>query len=64
MRVTIPSPLFQYTGRKDVEAAGSTLADVLAELDRQFPGLRFRMVDEQDATKGRIGVSAGEGEAT
>ena len=28
MRVTIPSPLFQYTGRKDVEAAGSTLAQM------------------------------------
>jgi len=48
MRVTIPSPLISYTGRRDVAAAGSTLAEVLADLDRQFPGIRFRMIDEQD----------------
>jgi sulfur-carrier protein len=49
MKVLIPSPLFSYTnGKKDVEASGSTLAEVLADLDRQFPGLRFRIVDEQD----------------
>jgi sulfur-carrier protein len=49
MKVLIPSPLFSYTnGKKDVEANGSTLAEVLADLDRQFPGLRFRIVDEQD----------------
>ena len=48
MRVTIPSPLLSYTGRRDVEAAGSTIDEVLRDLDRQFPGMRFRMVDEQD----------------
>lgn len=49
MRVAIPSPLFSYTGRRDaVEAHGATLDDLLRDLDRQFPGLRFRMVDEQD----------------
>lgn len=48
MRVTIPSPLFPYTGRREVEAQGDTVAEVLRDLDRQFPGMRFRMVDEQD----------------
>ncbi len=48
MRVTIPSPLLSYTGRREVTAEGDTVADVLRDLDRQFPGLRFRMVDEQD----------------
>ena len=28
-------------------ADGSTLKDVLADLDRQFPGIRFRIIDEQ-----------------
>lgn len=47
-RVSIPSPLLSYTGgRRDVTAAGATLAEVLDDLDRQFPGLRFRVVDEQ-----------------
>ena len=48
MNVHIPEPLRSYTGReKLVTADGATLADVLADLDRQFPGIRFRMVDEQ-----------------
>jgi molybdopterin converting factor small subunit len=49
VKVLIPTPLFSYTnGKKDVEARGGTLAEVLLDLDRQFPGLRFRIVDEQD----------------
>ncbi len=49
MKVLIPSPLLSYTaGNKDVEANGSTLSDVLADLEQQFPGIRFRIVDEQE----------------
>ena len=49
MRVSIPSPLRSYTAqRSEVEAEGASLAEVLADLDRQFPGIRFRMIDEQD----------------
>lgn len=48
MKVWIPSPLHSYSGRSQVEAGGTTLAELLLDLDRQFPGIRFRMVDEQD----------------
>ncbi len=48
MRVLIPSPLLSYTKTNRVEASGLTLAEVLGDLDRQFPGLRFRVIDEQD----------------
>jgi molybdopterin synthase sulfur carrier subunit len=49
VRVAIPSPLYSYTGqRPEVEASGATLDELLRDLDRQFPGMRFRMVDEQD----------------
>lgn len=47
MKVLIPTPLRSYTGAREVEAHGATLADVLADLDRRFPGIRFRMIDEQ-----------------
>jgi molybdopterin converting factor small subunit len=47
MKVLIPSPLLSYTGEREVEAAGPTVAEVIADLDRQFPGFRFRIVDEQ-----------------
>ena len=48
MRVFVPSPLLSYTGRREVEAQGTTLAELLVDLDRRHPGLRFRMIDEQD----------------
>lgn len=48
MKVLIPTPLRSYTGVAEVEASGATLGAVLADLDRRYPGLRFRMVDEQD----------------
>jgi molybdopterin converting factor small subunit len=48
MKVLIPSPLYSYTEKPEVEAEGATLAELLLDLDRQFPGLRFRMIDEQD----------------
>ncbi len=47
MRVLIPTSLRSYTRVARVEAAGTTLGEVLADLERRFPGLRFRMVDEQ-----------------
>jgi molybdopterin converting factor small subunit len=48
VKVRIPEPLRSYTKReKVVEAEGATLAELLRDLDRQFPGIRFRMVDEQ-----------------
>ena len=48
MNVLIPTPLRSYTQRGEVQASGATLGELLADLDRQFPGIRFRMVDEQD----------------
>ena len=48
MIVHVGSVLHEYTGgRASVEARGTTVAAVLADLDRRFPGLRFRVVDEQ-----------------
>jgi molybdopterin converting factor small subunit len=48
VKVRIPTPLRSYTGNRSVvDSEGATVAEVLDDLDRQFPGLRFRMVDEQ-----------------
>lgn len=64
MKVFIPTPLRSYTGdRSEVEAAGTTLAEVLADLDRRYPGIRFRMVDEQDAIRRHIRVWVNKDEA-
>jgi len=56
MKVLIPSPLLSYTKEPEVEAAGATLAALLAELDRRFPGVRFRMIDEQDHVRPHMRV--------
>ena len=47
MKVLIASPLLSYTKQKYVEASGLTLRAVLTDLEQQFPGLTFRIVDEQ-----------------
>jgi molybdopterin synthase sulfur carrier subunit len=47
MRVFIATPLRSYTGAAEVEATGNSVCELLADLERRFPGLRFRMVDEQ-----------------
>ena len=48
----IPDALRSYSGdRRTVEARGASLAALLMDLERQFPGIRFRMVDEQDAIR-------------
>ena len=54
MKVLIPSPLRPYTGESQVEAAGTTLAELLADLDRRYPGLRFRVIDEQDKMRAHM----------
>jgi molybdopterin converting factor small subunit len=63
MRVIIPTPLRSYTGRREVEANGSTLGAVLADLDRQYPGIRFRMIDEQDRMRPHVRFFVGRGGA-
>jgi len=55
IRVQVPTPLRSYTAeRASVEAAGGTVAEILADLDRRFPGMRFRMIDEQDRIRQHI----------
>jgi molybdopterin converting factor small subunit len=56
MKVFIPTQLRSYTGASEVEARGDSLAELLVDLDRQFPGLRFRMIDEQDAIREHIRI--------
>ncbi|TLZ01633.1 MAG: MoaD/ThiS family protein [Gammaproteobacteria bacterium] len=47
--VRIASPLRSYTaGAATLAARGSTLAELLANLEQRCPGIRFRMIDEQE----------------
>jgi sulfur-carrier protein len=45
--VQIPTILRTYTGgEKTVSAEGATLAELVADLDEKFPGIRDRVVDD------------------
>jgi len=57
LKVLLPSPLADYTAnRREVEAAGATLDELMRDLDRRYPGLRFRVIDEQDAIRPHIKI--------
>lgn len=60
MRVRIPTPLRSYTNSPVVEASGATVDELLHDLDRQYPGIRFRMVDEQGRLRQHMKVFVGD----
>lgn len=67
VHVRIPSPLRSYTGMPDVAVAvpvlapelPPTLGGVLAALDGAYPGIRFRIIDEQGHVRPHIKLYAG-----
>jgi molybdopterin synthase sulfur carrier subunit len=65
MRVRIPTPLRSYTDQqKVVEGEGATVSEVLDDLDRRFPGIRFRMVDERNRLRQHMNVWIGQDPVT
>jgi molybdopterin converting factor small subunit len=59
-RVFIPSQLQSYCqGATQVEATGETVDAVLRDLDRHYPGIRFRVVDEQDRVRRHMRIFIG-----
>lgn len=57
VRVRIPTPLRKHTGEKaEVMAQGTTIKEVLDDLDRQFPGFRHTLFDENGTLRRFINV--------
>ena len=57
MNVLIPSPLRSYTQNKArVEIEGETLDALLYNLNQVYPGIRFRMIDEQEQIRAHIKI--------
>ena len=57
MKVSLATPLLSYTGkRRVVEGDGATLAELLADLDRRYPGIRFRLIDEQGGIRPHVRI--------
>jgi molybdopterin converting factor small subunit len=51
MNVLIPDALLSYTLTRRVQATGATLGELLDDLERQYAGIRFRMIDEQGCVR-------------
>jgi molybdopterin synthase sulfur carrier subunit len=61
VRVLIPSQLQAYTGGASrVEVEGDSVAAALEDLDRRFPGIRFRLIDEQDRIRPHMRLFVGQ----
>lgn len=61
MRVYIPTALRSYTAQQsEVQVDGATLADLLMALDRRYPGIRFRIITEQDQIRPHIRIFVNE----
>ena len=59
--VRIPTPLRQVTkGNAEVQAKAGTIDDVVADLERQFPGLRERLVDDSGELRRFINIYVNE----
>jgi len=57
MKVHLSTHVRHYThGAATVEASGGTLEAVLLDLDRQFPGIKFRLIDEQDGIRKHMNI--------
>jgi MoaD family protein len=61
VHVRIPTPLRSITkGQAEVEADGETVGDVVAFLERQFPGLADRILDETGAIRRFVNIYVNE----
>ena len=59
--VRIPTPLRSITnGSPEVQARAGTVADLVADLERQFPGLRERLLDEQGELRRFVNIYVNE----
>jgi molybdopterin synthase sulfur carrier subunit len=61
--IRIPSPLRRYTnGQSKVESNGANIAELIANLEVQFPGIKARLCDENNQIKRYVNVFVNEEE--
>lgn len=57
VKVKIPTPLQRLTNKQSqAEAEGSTVGEVLADLERNFPGFKERLYDEKEELRRFINI--------
>lgn len=57
VQVRIPTPLRKYTGGAEaVQAEGTTVAALVADLDKRHPGIRERICDDTGAVRRFVNI--------
>ncbi len=57
--VRIPTPLRKLTaGKEEVIAAGSNIAELIADLEKNHPGIKERLCDEKGALRRFVNIFA------
>jgi len=60
-KVKIPTPLRKLTNQQsEVDAAGLTIRDIVDDLEKQFPGFKERMCDDNGDLRRFVNVYVGE----
>ena len=55
--VRIPTPLRKLTaGKEEVAAAGATVGALIADLERQYPGIKERLCDDSGAVRRFVNI--------
>lgn len=61
IKVRIPQPLQKLTqGKKEVEASGSDVKSLVNDLEKQFPGFKDRICDEDGKVRRFINIYVNE----
>ncbi|MDD5261729.1 MAG: MoaD/ThiS family protein [Methylacidiphilales bacterium] len=57
IQVSIPTPLRGLTGNRDeVEAAGANITEIIADLEKNYPGIRDRLVDDKGSLRRFVNI--------
>ncbi len=57
--VRIPTPLRKLTnGQEEVAASGATIGELIADLEKNFPGLRERLCDDKGQVRRFVNIFA------
>ena len=61
VRVRVAPLLYSYTGGlKTIEVEAVTVREAITAIDRRFPGVAFRVIDEQGQVRPHMNIFLGE----
>ena len=56
-RVRVPTPLRRFTGgSEEVGASGATIGAVVEDLERQFPGIKEKLCDDEGRVRRFVNI--------